>query len=139
MLRISARCERRRPAVLAIAVVAALLAQSWGRAGAATSCESLAMLVLPETNITSAAVVPDGTYCRVQGVFAPSDHFEVRLPTTGWNGKFAGVGNLALGGQIEADALSLVVARGYAAAGTDAGHGGGPLDASWALGHPELV
>ena len=28
---------------------------------------------------------------------------------------------------------------GYAVSGTDTGHSGGPLDAAWALGHPEKI
>jgi len=106
-------------------------------------CERLATLVLPDTTIGAAVSVPasppDPAYCRVEGVVAPAVRFEVRLPAAGWNGKFQGVGNGAFAGFINTAAMAAAVARGYAAASTDTGHVANPLDASWALGHPELV
>ena len=107
-------------------------------ATAAVPCAGLATLVLPDTTILSAADEPGGAYCQVKGVVAPANRFEVWLPVA-WNGKFQGVGNGGLGGYINYSAMTLAVARGYATAGTDGGHAGSPLDASWALGHPELV
>src|SRR5262245_30154192 len=107
-------------------------------APAQTSCESLTTVALPDTTITSAAVAPDGASCRVRGVFAPSDQFEVWLPTTNWNGKFMGVGSLAGGGFVDTlFGMPSALARGYATAGTDAGHIANPFELSWALGHPE--
>ena len=64
-------------------------------------CERVATLALPDTTITSAAVAPDGASCWAHGVFAPSDQFEVWLPTIAWNGKFMGVGSLAGGGLVD--------------------------------------
>src|SRR5262245_4433209 len=107
-------------------------------ANAQMSCASLAMLAVPAT-ITSAAAAPDGASCRVRGVFAPSDGFEVWLPMSGWNGKFMGVANLAGGGIVDTPfGMPMALARGYATAGTDGGHVGGAFDQIWALGHPEL-
>ena len=102
------------------------------------TCESLATLALPDTTITAGAQVPARGYCRVEGVIAPSIRFEVRLPDT-WNGKFQGVGNGGLAGFISFYGLDVAVARGYATASTDTGHGGSPFDGSWALGRPDLV
>jgi hypothetical protein len=126
-------------------------------AGAAPrTCESLTQLALPDTTITSAAtasgtLTPTGgspiadlpAFCRVVGVIRPSTdshiEFEVWLPTTGWNGKFQGIGNGGFAGAISYDMLAHAVRRGYAAASTDTGHKGGVTDARWALGHPERI
>lgn len=113
-------------------------AVSAGPAGAATSCDALRELVLSDTTITSAALAPEG-HCRVEGVVAPANRFEVWLPTTGWNGKFQGVGNGGLGGYVNVFGMGPALRRGYATAGTDAGHGGGPFDGTWALGRPDLL
>jgi len=123
---------------IAIGLLAALVVGV--RASAAgQSCESLTGLVLDDTTITAASIVPAGTYCKVEGVVEPSNHFEVWLPTSGWNGKYLGVGNGALGGYINYFGMQPALARGYATGGTDNGHQGGLFDASWAAGHPELV
>jgi feruloyl esterase len=123
---------------IVLGVLAALLS-GVGPSPAGQSCESLTGLVLDGTTITEAAVVSAGTYCRVTGVVAPSNNFEVWLPVTGWNGKYMGVGNGALGGYINFFGMQVALARGYATGGTDNGHQGGLADASWAVGHPELV
>jgi hypothetical protein len=106
---------------------------------AARSCDGLAGLVLADTTITGASVVSAEAYCRVQGVVAPANRFEVWLPTGGCNGKLQGVGNGGLGGYINSFGMVRALARGYAVAATDGGHQGSPFDGSWALGHPELV
>jgi feruloyl esterase len=118
------------------APLAAFVLLSARLAGGA-SCESLTTLVLPDTTITAARISAAG-YCRVEGVVAPSIGFEVRLPDA-WNGKFLGVGNGGFAGFINFFGMDLAVARGYATASTDTGHIGNPLDASWALGRPDLV
>src|SRR5262245_66359307 len=93
------RCARSAAPVLVVvlAVVVAMLAPS--PANAQTSCESLTLLALPAT--ITAATLDRGGYCRVRGEFPPSDHFEVWLPTAGWNGKFMGVGNLGNAGYVD--------------------------------------
>jgi feruloyl esterase len=110
---------------------------------ASEPCADLITLALPDTTITSAVLVPASSaspaFCGVQGVVAPAVQFEVRMPATGWNGKFQGVGNGAFAGNIATGSLAAAVVQGYAAASTDTGHVGSPIDASWALGHPELV
>jgi feruloyl esterase len=122
-----------------IACVVVALALGARPSSAGQSCESLAGLVLEETTITSAGVVPAGTHCRVAGVVAPSNGFEVWLPTSGWNGKLQGVGNGALGGYVNYFGMNPALARGYATFGSDGGRRGSPFDGSWALGRPDLV
>jgi hypothetical protein len=61
------------------------------------------------------------------------------MPASGWNGKLQGVGNGGFAGQIDFMALGVAVSKGYAATGTDTGHSASPIDARWALGHPEKV
>ena len=89
------------------------------------TCESLASMNLPQTTITAASTVAAGdftrpgppapasdlarfqklpAFCRVQGVIRPSSdshiEFEVWLPSSGWNGKYLGVGNGGFAGSI---------------------------------------
>jgi feruloyl esterase len=82
-------------------------------------------------------------FCKVAGSIKPSAdsdiQFEVWLPASGWNGRFATAGNGGFAGAINPRALSRAIATGYATAGTDTGHRGAGTDASWALGHPEKI
>ncbi len=130
------------------------------------SCEQLAQLALPHTQITSAQTVaagaftpPAGTppwmagdpsfykqlpaFCRVTATAKPSADsdikIEVWMPASGWNGKFRGQGNGGFAGQIDFRVLGLAVAQGYASAATDTGHAAEGTDATWALGHPEKI
>jgi feruloyl esterase len=126
--------------------------------GSQASCDRLVNLHLTETVISSANVVPSGTFapsgpasaisnvpefCRVVGVTKPSVRFEVWLPLKNWNGKFEGVGNGGTAGFISYRALGTALKRGYATAGTDTGHVNTPpgngFDSSWARGRPDLV
>ena len=62
------------------------------------------------------------------------------MPPVGyWNGKYEGVGNGGFAGSLIYPAMSWGLGAGYAVSGTDTGHAGGPLDAGWALGHPEKI
>ena len=125
-----------------------------GAAAAATPCERLIDLDLPDTTIThaeSTAAVgftpPGGSaaldapaFCRVAGVIAPAVNFEVWLPESGWNGKFQGIGNGGMAGAIYYDRMATALRRGYAAAATDTGHvSDGVFDATWAFGRPDLI
>ncbi len=82
-------------------------------------------------------------FCRVAGTIAPTSDsniaFEVWMPSSGWNGKFQGIGNGGFAGAIGYGALGDAVQHGYAAVSTDTGHQAGGTDASWALGHPEKI
>ncbi len=122
---------------------------------AAAPCESLTGLALPDTTITSAAMVAAGALvptggepldmpavCRVVAVTEPAVNFEVWLPLEDWNGKFHVSGNGGMAGVVSYGAMAAAVRRGYAAASTDTGHvrpGTGGFDASWAIGRPDLV
>jgi feruloyl esterase len=120
---------------------------------AADTCSDLmtnaALRALPNTTIDSASTVtgaftPPGataaiqglpSFCRVAATLKPSAEsdikIEVWLPTTGWNGKFQGVGNGGLGGVISYTnntgylnlaSLADQLKAGYAVASTDTGH-----------------
>ena len=135
-------------------------------AAAATSCENLASLALPNAKINSAQMVAAGAFvqpgggaargetgpaanpftklpafCRVTATLTPTSDsdikIEVWLPATGWNGKFEAVGNGGWAGTIPYPGLGQALAASYAAAGTDTGHVGN--SAEFALGHPEKL
>ena len=120
-------------------------------------CGALGRLSLEATTITASQELPAGSFtppagkrldnlpafCRVAGTIKPagdsSIEFEVWMPSSGWNGKFQGIGNGGFAGSIGYAALADAVKQGYAAASTDTGHQAGGTDASWALGHPEKI
>jgi hypothetical protein len=130
-----------------------------------SDCERLVQLKLHATNVTLAQLVPAGAFagppavysgqdmsafykslppfCRVVAEAMPSADsdikIEVWMPITGWNGKLQGIGNGGFAGQIDYVQLGTAVSHGYAAAATDTGHTGSPIDSAWALGHPEKV
>src|SRR5215475_5737636 len=161
----SARLPANTPAIpLWVAPLMILLAgTSVGVPSArATTCESLATLVLPDTTITLAKSEPAGTFtipkpidfsgspldnlpafCRVAGEIKPTQDsdikFEVWMPISGWNGKFMGIGNGGWSGEIWYPSMAVALRRDYATASTDTGHEGSGDDASFALGHPERV
>ena len=138
-----------------------------GQPSAAQPCEHLAQLVLPEAKVTSALTIAAGAFpappsnappgmgvgpsfyqslpafCRVMAEATPSadSHIkiEVWMPVTRWNGKLQGLGNGGFAGEISYPSLATSVREGYAAVGTDTGHSGSPVDATWAMGHPEKV
>jgi hypothetical protein len=126
-------------------------------AASASDCGGLKNLKLEGTTITSAEEVK-GTldvhegggplsdlpaFCRVTGRRRPTSdsdiHFEVWLPAEGWNGRLLGSGNGGFAGSIYHEQLVGYLKRGYATAGSDAGHQAQGTDASWAYGHPEKV
>lgn len=127
-------------------------------AALAADCSSLRQLQLPQTQITVAEAVTSGVlhpaetdihldglpgFCRVAGQMHPSPdsdiRFEVWLPTEGWNGRLLGGGNGGFAGSIPYRQLAGYLKRGFAVAGTDAGHQAEAEDASWAWKHPEKV
>ncbi len=128
----------------------------------ARSCATLKSLSMPNTAILSANVVSSTAslrsgggdensvnlsglpeFCRVTLTLTPSADsaitVEVWMPSSKWNGKLRGIGNSGFGGSIEYGGMRAALSKGYAAVGTDSGHRGSPVDASWALGHPEKV
>jgi hypothetical protein len=60
-------------------------------------------------------------------------------PESAWNGKYAAIGNGGFAGSMILPSMAWRLKEGYAVSGTDTGHTGGPLDATWALGHPEKI
>ncbi|MFC3174087.1 tannase/feruloyl esterase family alpha/beta hydrolase [Novosphingobium bradum] len=122
--------------------------------GPADACSALTSFALPDGRIRSATPVAPpfavpwakgGTvtrpFCRVAGVLTPTPsseiNFEVWLPTEGYAGRFAGVGNGGLAGAIFYGAMGRMVQRGYAVFGSDRGHKG--TDMAWSVNQPEKV
>jgi hypothetical protein len=141
---------------IAAGVVLGLLGGSC--AAGAADCASLSRLQLADTQITVAEAVTSGvlhpaetdihldglpSFCRVAGATHPSAdsdiRFEVWLPATGWNGRLLGGGNGGFAGSIPYRQLAGYLKRGFAVAGSDAGHEAEADDASWAWKHPEKV
>jgi feruloyl esterase len=120
-------------------------------------CESLASLKLQRATVISSVAFPEGPVpeagspntppptaparCVVKGIARPSIDseikFELWLPVR-WNGKYRQVGNGGWAGAVPVSSLVGAVKFGYAAAGTDDGHGAS-AGAEWAIGHPEKL
>jgi hypothetical protein len=155
-----------RISMLAVLGMAVLARGAFGHGEQTSTCEHLAQLTLSNAKVTSAGTVAAGAFpppavmnprqagvaefykrvpefCRVQVTATPSADSDVKievwLPTSGWNGRFEGVGNGGFAGNIDHAALALAVKGGYATAATDTGHTGTPVDATWAPGHPEKM
>ena len=147
---------------LFLAILTALVPSiASAQAGSDAACDRVAAtLKLPDANITSAHLVPAGSFtppaagtdtprpvanlpafCRVELTIKPSSDSDIKtevwMPLSGWNGKFQQVGNGAFAGSIQYGALGDALRRGYAAASTDTGHTG--TGAQWAAGHPEKI
>ena len=129
------------------------------------SCGKLMSLAIPKTSITFANEVEAGkfagppaaftgrdltafyknvpAFCRVVAEAKPTSDSDIRIevwmPLANWNGKLQGIGNGGFAGLIDYQQLGAAVSKGYAATATDTGHGGTPVDATWALGHPEKI
>jgi feruloyl esterase len=140
-------------------------ASSAAKAPVAAACERLARLARPDLTVSLAQVVPAGAFAGPPAVFTDQDlsafykalppfcrlvaqarptpdsniGIEVWMPTSGWNGKLQGLGNGGFAGLLDYQQLGAAMSKGYASAVTDAGHEGSPIDATWALGHPEKV
>jgi hypothetical protein len=125
-------------------VIGALLALVLGGQAAAQprSCADLATLLLPDVKITEAVAVPAAAtgnvraaHCRVDGTVGREIRFTLLLPDE-WNRKFVMGGG---GGFVEGIGNQAIasVNAGYATAGTDTGHQGRAVDASWALNNIE--
>jgi len=93
------------------------------------SCESLAMVALPNTTIESAAVDPANPgICRVTAITThPPTGDKVKIwvgtPTANWNGRFLGIGGGGFVGGSSAG-INQPLALGYASGSTDTGHEG---------------
>jgi hypothetical protein len=94
------------------------------------SCESLAMVALPNTTIESAAIDANNPgICRVTAITThPPAGDKVKIwiaiPAQNWNGRFLGIGGGGFSGG-SAQGVNQPVALGYASGSTDTGHEGG--------------
>jgi feruloyl esterase len=105
-------------------------------------CDRLQLPTPADVDILSAELVsgakdlPD--HCKVQGLAGSDVKFELLLPND-WNGKLVMGGGGGFVGTIQNQAQQdftfggSPLERGYATVGTDTGHRGAVLDASWAL------
>jgi feruloyl esterase len=103
-------------------------------------CKPESFPQLPDLRIASvtgeATPVP---HCKVAGVIGPEIHFELLLPEK-WNGKFVmGGGGGFVGSVMNTSLMFGSLQAGYATVGTDTGHQGHPLDASWAHNNLERL
>src|SRR2546426_3244239 len=139
----SKRCPMTNRSLLllvSLALVATLALAPLSADAAGVPCAALTSVAISDTTITSATIVAAAgaapEHCLVIGHVDTEINFELRLPTTTWNGKFYHAGGGGFVGSIPSSPGAL--ARGYAVIGTDTGHvGDGPfapaLDGSWAL------
>jgi feruloyl esterase len=144
---------------------AALLPAAFGTGTAHAACADLMKLQVKDTTITLAESVAKGAFkappggagppvpestwaqlpgfCRVAGIVKPTSdseiRFEVWMPQENWNAKFVGIGNGVWAGSISYSGMAEPLAAGYSTASTDTGHQGNPLDAGFAVGHPEKL
>ena len=94
------------------------------------TCESLAMVALPNTTIESAKIdANNANVCRVTAITThPPAGDKVRIwvaiPMSNWNGRFMGTGGGGFVGGSEAG-VNQPLALGYAGGATDTGHAGG--------------
>lgn len=103
-------------------------------------CKTESFPQLPDVAITSASrEAAPAPHCKVAGVIGPEIRFELLLPEK-WNGKFVmGGGGGFVGVVINTSLAYGSLQAGYATVGTDTGHKGHPLDASWAYNNLERL
>jgi feruloyl esterase len=106
--------------------------------GSTCTLESLPQL--PDVRITSVTTEPEpAPHCKVAGVIGTETNFELLLPED-WNGKFVmGGGGGFVGSVVNTSLMFGSLQAGYATVGTDTGHQGHPLDASWAHNNLERL
>ena len=109
---------------IATLVVASITRAEGGEA--ATSCAALAQIALPDTVVTSTAVVEAQgavpAYCKVLGTVAPETDIELRLPAA-WQGRLLHLGGSGLDGSIpNLDLNNVQLQQGYALVGSNGGH-----------------
>jgi hypothetical protein len=83
------------------------------------------------------AHAPSPAYCRVEGYVVPQVGFELRLPLSGWNGKFLEVGSGGWGGEMYLFFCEGPLRKGYACIASDMGHRGASSSGLWALNNPQ--
>lgn len=135
--------------ITAFSFVVVLSSQSANAQSAQERCTALSglgapiehrMVSIPDapTRILSAKVDAAGDglpeSCRVHGLIAPQTHFELRMPTETWNGKFLMAGCGGYCGTIDTGRTDPGLARNYAVVQTDMGHQG----SSWLFAYNNL-
>jgi hypothetical protein len=128
-----------------------------GAERAHAACVAPTDLDVPNASVTSVEEIPAGSYrapngvtydnlpgfCRVLGAARPTSEsnigFEVWIPSNNWKKRFLQVGTLIYAGAIEYGSLAFALRRGYATATSNAGHVADTFDASWVIGHPQLL
>ena len=104
------------------------------------SCSVGSLPNLPDVRLTDVTRAEAPVQlCKITGVIGTETHFELLLPER-WNGKFVMGGGGGFVGSVVNTALGYgVLEKGYATVGTDTGHRGNALDASWALNNFERI
>ena len=145
-------------------LLASFLFAASALASAQDACEKLSTAKIPGATITLAQSVAAGAFagppaqnsggatdgyknlpafCRVVAEAKPTADSDIRIeiwmPAAGWNGKLQGTANGGFAGTISYTSLAGALSHEYAVTGTDTGHSGAMVDATWALGHPEKV
>ena len=125
---------------LTIFIAAVLLVSFSALAEASKSCSEQSLRALPDVRITSVTVeAAPAPHCKVAGIIGTETHFELLLPEN-WNGKFVmGGGGGFVGSVMNTSLMYGSLQAGFATVGTDTGHQGHPLDASWALNNLERL
>src|ERR1700712_104051 len=107
-------------------------------------CEQLMNLRLPDVTILEAKPMQSDSiegqlikvpFCRLLGRISKEIDFELLLPNS-WNERFIMSGGGGFVGNIQ-NGFRDKVNLGYVTAGTDAGHKGSGVDASWGLDNME--
>jgi hypothetical protein len=109
-------------------------APSFSQVTAQQTCDALSGKTIAGTTLTSVAVAASGPvpkYCKVTGTIQPSTNFEIRFPDV-WNGKLHYNGGGGYNGSIPGLNVAALTS-GYVDLGSDSGHQGNALDASFAL------
>ena len=128
------------------ALLATIASTAHAQRTAAANCAAMQKQHLTDVKITEAVAVAatrDTTtpvhvaHCRVAGTIGKEIRFVALLPDA-WNGKFFMGGGGGYVGSVDNSAIGSVD-EGYASVGTDTGHEGTPIEAKWALGHPDRV
>jgi len=77
-------------------------------------------------------------YCRVKGVIGPGHiNFEVRMPSTSWNGRMLAQGSGGSGGSVNIESCNDVLAGDFAVVATDLGHAAS--DDFWTKDFQQLI
>ena len=125
------------PLIFTIILPTTLIAENKPQHG---TCKLESLPTLPDVTITSVTSQDQpASHCKVAGVIGPEIHFELLLPEQ-WNGKFVMGGGGGFVGSVTNTSLAFgALQAGYATVGTDTGHQGHPLDASWAHNNLERL